>query len=148
MIKADIKAIAFGMYCKNIMPKDIAKELGLGYSQTIYKWIKKEKWEQKRVDINKVAKEKEVDKTDKFYKSVPKVVINLYAEAINQNRQKMIDSITHRDAISAVKASRLLEGESTENVNITGEISIQKVLEISRKVQKEKAKCKTAKLKQ
>ena len=123
-ISREIKQKAFALYCQEVPIQEIAELLGLRSRQTVYKWIKKENWDESRLEIIKITKEKGTKATKERYMNIAKAIMSIYAQAIEKNKDKMISRTTHRDAIEAVKLARLIEGDSTENVNFSGEVNL------------------------
>lgn len=123
-ISREIKQKAFALYCQEVPIQDITDLLGLRSRQTVYKWIKKENWDESRREIIKIAREKGTKATKERYLNIAKAIMSIYAQAIEKNKDKMINRTTHRDAIEAVKLARLIEGDPTENISISGEVSL------------------------
>jgi len=110
---------AYAMYCAGIVPNKITSYLGLK-KDSIYRWIKTYNWEEKRHKIWEV-REKEKEKSEQDLKIVESILA-MYTKAISENQSEMIKKINYHDVIEAVKLKRLLQGETTENIQMNSEV--------------------------
>lgn len=110
---------AFALYYAGINPYKISKMLHI-CKDTIYEWIDKYNWEQKRNDLRKTL-ENSSQKTEQDLKIVESILA-MYTKAISENQQEMIKKINYHDVIEAVKLKRLLQGQSTENIQMNSEV--------------------------
>lgn len=110
-ISKELKAKAFTLYCLQVPQKKIGDLLTVK-AQTINKWVTREKWVDRRGEI------------DSLKKGVSEMSVNdrhlALAQAIEGNVAKglyegKLDA-TARDGLEAIKTERLILGMSTENV--------------------------------
>jgi len=113
-LSSDRREKAFGLYCQEVPVKMIQDIVGARSRDTIYKWIKRYDWEKKRKEVMRIALQAGTNSTRERHLKVANAIINLFAEGIQKHKEKKILATSNKDAIEAVKLSRLIEGEATE----------------------------------
>jgi len=128
-IPPETKKQAFAMYCLEISAARIARELGIKSRATLNSWIYKGKWDKRRRELMRITKETTVKRTNDLHRGVTRAVLNIFSDSIKGDERKhMIRKFTPRDAMEAVKLERLIEGQSTENIEITpAEVQLEKI---------------------
>lgn len=115
---AEIKQEAFAQYCLDIPLTDICNNLNIRSRNTIYRWIEKLNWEEKKREILSMSKQYKTKDTNNLHIGVANTILRVYAEAVEKDRRGMQRKTSHRDAMEAVRLARLVGGESTENQDI------------------------------
>ena len=131
------KADAFAMYVAELSITEICDHLNIKSRTTLYRWIKEFNWDKKKQEFLEKAKNNGIKSTKERHKKLIELIQNLWLEAVRTNKQKQLDKITARDLMEAIKTERLIDGMSTEKIDVNEDTVTEEISGIYERVKKE-----------
>jgi len=122
VLPREIREQAFAMYCASIPLTQIAKLLNIKSESCVRRWKNIYNWEDRRDQLLKHKTEfGDLNETDQEKKLLDSI-LTMYIEAVKTDRDGMLKKMDYNAVLKAIQMRRLLRGESTENLNVSGEV--------------------------
>ena len=109
---------AFALYCLGLSQQHICDELQIKSKTTVFRWIKKFSWDEKKQYLTQIAMVKGLKGTVERNKRILDSILGLFAKATVERQDDLVTKITPRDAMEAIKVRQLVEGFPTEIVAV------------------------------